>query len=157
MLVYVGYEINTVITEIRPLVKERESGKSLVSDIASEIVNLRYSIHDVVVTVDQAKAEIESIDQNITPLIHEIESVRRDMPVLIDRTEKLMVTDVPDLLLRAEQLIADIEKAGERAGKGAVKGAVKGTIGLPVNTGIGILSSPAKIFKKKENSDQKMK
>ncbi len=84
------------------------------------------------------------IPEVIPTLVHEIEAVRKDIPIILDRTD--------NIIANARELS---EKAGEGAGKGAVKGAFKGIIGLPIDAAKKVIQTPVEIKDKiKENKEK---
>jgi hypothetical protein len=76
---------------------------------------------------------VDNINQNIPPIISQVEAVRKDVPIILDRADKIMAD--------ADELS---KKAGEQAGRGVFKGAIKGVIGLPMDKTRSIIRAPVR-------------
>ncbi|MDR4506623.1 MAG: hypothetical protein MRJ65_00055 [Candidatus Brocadiaceae bacterium] len=135
--------INNVTTEIREtracipeIITESREIRSMMPDIMARVDNVNHQIPDILGRVD-------NINQQIPLVTGEMEAMRKEIPITLDRTEQLIAA--------AYELS---EHAGKKAGKGAAQGAIKGVIGLPLDTTLNILKSPARIITKPKKTDE---
>ncbi len=119
----------------------------IISNIITESSEFRLVLPEIMARVDNINSQIpdilervEHINQNVPNLVNEIEAVRKDMPSIFDRAD--------NLILAAHNL-------SKKAGEEAVKGAIKGTVGLPFNTTKTILTTPTRILKGMNNTNEK--
>lgn len=127
--------VDDITAQIPPILAQVDAVEKQIPPILAESKQLRQQVPAVLKRVDSTNKSIAGVSRQIPAILNESEAIRADAPVL---------------LADAQQLVSDVETAGQQASEGFVSGVFTGILKAPLS----ILPDGTPLFSRASLSDK---